>query len=831
MSLVPYEATTPDTRFREVFEQAPISMQLIAASGRTIQVNKAWKTLWQGTFGDELLQLVLDGDYNILTDPQLREKGITSYLERAFSGESVTIPAILYDPRVLGIQAQPRWVTAVAHPIRNAAGDVAEIMLMHEDITDKVQAEEALRDSERRLRFVLDSMQQKIFTTTPAGDVDYLNPAWAVFTGVPVDDLRNWSWVNSVHPDDLDENIQRWRHSVGSGEPYEFENRFRRVDGEYRWHLSRAVPMYDENDRIVMWIGSNTDIHEVKLAESELERRLDAEQRHSAVLAKVARAAKFLHSSLSIEAIAEALVEQVRDILGVHQAVISLTTDTNWSQSINAVSLSDKYAAFKDFVAQPNGTGIYAEVCRTNLPMRFTQDELQSHPAWKAFGGHAAGHPPMRGWLAVPLVGHDGKNLGLIQVSDKEEGDFTAADEAILSQLASVAATGFENARLYASLQEQHRRKDEFLAMLAHELRNPLAPIRAAADLLSIADLNETRIRQTSEVISRQVQHMSSLVDDLLDVSRVTRGLIQLEQVDLDIKRIVSDAVEQVRPLVESKRHELSVLLSAAPAHVMGDHKRLVQILSNLLNNAAKYTTQGGAIHVRTETTDDTVTLTVQDNGIGIAPELQPYVFELFAQAERNSDRSQGGLGIGLALVKSLVELHGGQVRCESQGQGMGSRFIITLPRLVEKERLPHDSNGRAPGATAARKLRILIVDDNVDAAEMLGMFLELGGHEVTMEHRADSALQRARSYKPDVCILDIGLPDVDGNVLAKNLRALPETAQAQLIAVTGYGRDQDRDSTLAAGFNHHLVKPVDTGLLISLLDAAANSIAVDEQL
>ena len=229
---------------------------------------------------------------------------------------------------------------------------------------------------------------------------------------------------------------------------------------------------------------------------------------------------------------------------------------------------------------------------------------------------------------------------------------------------------------------EQHRRKDEFLAMLAHELRNPLAPIRAAADLLAIANLGEERIRQTSAVISRQVQHMSSLVDDLLDISRVTRGLIELAGTDLDIKRVVADAVEQVRPLVEARLHELTVISPAEPAHVMGDHKRLVQILANILNNAVKYTQRGGRIRVKTETTDEHVLLSVEDNGAGVPLALQPYVFELFSQAARSSDRAQGGLGIGLALVKSLVGLHGGQVTCHSDGPGAGSRFTVTLPRM-----------------------------------------------------------------------------------------------------------------------------------------------------
>jgi PAS domain S-box-containing protein len=944
----PSSLPASQARFREVFEQAPISMQLVALGGRTLQVNRAWEALWQGTFGDDLKSFVLDGDYNLLTDPQLEAKGVTPFLRRAFAGESVRIPAILYDPNELGIRAKQRWVSAVAHPLRDEHGNIVEIMLMHEDITDRREAEETLRSSEERfrslvtatsqivwtcdaqgmviedspswrkftgqsyeqwkgfgwldavhpgdraqveramtasvaaelvyeteyrlrradgeyrftavravplrhadgsirewvgantdvtdqrraeqalrqnearMRFMLDSMHQKIFTATPAGQSDYLNPVWSSYSGLPHEDIRRGDWVRFIHPDDVDFSLATWQQAIACGTPLHLEHRFRRADGEYRWHLTRGRPLRDESGDIVMWIGSSTDIDEVKSAEAEMARRLEVERRHAAVLAKVAAASHTLHTSRSVDDIARDLVGRVRDLLEVHQAVISLSADENWAQSINEVSLSDKYARWRGYAVAPTGAGIYAEVCRTNKPMRLTQDELLRHPAFSHFGEHEPHHPALRGWLAVPLVGHDGRNLGLLQASDKYDGDFTAEDEAILTQLAAIASTGFENARLYASLQDQHRRKDEFLAMLAHELRNPLAPIRAAADLLSFAPVGEHAVRQTSAVISRQVKHMSSLVDDLLDVSRVTRGLIELATANLDIKRVVADAVEQVRPLVEAKRHELTVTLSAEPAHVSGDHKRLVQILTNILNNAAKYTPAGGAIHVRTETTERDVVVSVQDNGIGIAPELQPDVFNLFAQAERSSDRSQGGLGIGLALVRSLAGLHGGTVACHSDGAGSGSRFVVTLPRLSEAARRAQDKPDDGGHPAAPQRLRILVVDDNVDAAQMLAMYLEAAGHELLVEHLAVPALERALRERPDVCLLDLGLPDMDGNALARRLREQPEMAGATLVAVSGYGSERDKEKALASGFHHHLVKPVDTAALGALLAAAA---------
>jgi signal transduction histidine kinase len=285
----------------------------------------------------------------------------------------------------------------------------------------------------------------------------------------------------------------------------------------------------------------------------------------------------------------------------------------------------------------------------------------------------------MRGWLAVPLIDRKGKNIGLIQASDKYEGDFTDQDEAILVQLASIAANGFENARLYSSLKEQDRRKDEFLAMLAHELRNPLAPIASAAELLKISTLDEARVRRSSEVISRQVKHMTSLVDDLLDISRVTRGLIQLEHVVVDIGATIRSAVEQSRPLIEAREHVLAIEPAPGEIQVMGDPNRLVQVVANLLNNAAKYTPRGGRILLAVARAASIVHIRVQDNGIGIGQGLLPQVFDLFTQAERTPDRSQGGLGIGLALVKNVVTLHGGTVTADSSGPGTGSVFTVSL--------------------------------------------------------------------------------------------------------------------------------------------------------
>jgi PAS domain S-box-containing protein len=375
-----------------------------------------------------------------------------------------------------------------------------------------------------------------------------------------------------------------------------------------------------------------------------------------------------------------------------------------------------------------------------------------------------------------------------------------------------------ERNRATAALHEADRRKDEFLAMLAHELRNPIAPISMAAQLLMGAPDDEARVRQISQVIARQVSHMVSLVDDLLDVSRVTRGLVALEQHALDLNALLADAVEQVRPLMEARRHTLLVQPAAEPACICADRLRIVQIAANLLNNAAKYTPEGGHVTLSVRLLPQHVELRVSDNGIGIAPELLPRVFDLFTQAERSPDRAQGGLGLGLALVRSLTELHNGSVSADSGGPGQGSVFSVRLPRLdiapVDACAMPREQLAARP----ARPLRILLVDDNVDAADTLAAYLGGLGNEVEVRHDARNALALLEAGLPDVCVFDIGLPEIDGYALARRVRALPGGRACRLLALSGYGQDRDQDEARQVGFDQYFVKPVDTARLAALL-------------
>jgi PAS domain S-box-containing protein len=376
--------------------------------------------------------------------------------------------------------------------------------------------------------------------------------------------------------------------------------------------------------------------------------------------------------------------------------------------------------------------------------------------------------------------------------------------------------------RAEQDLRDANRRKDEFLAMLAHELRNPLAPITTGAQLLELFAHDENRVRQASKIISRQAAHMVDLVDDLLDVSRVTRGLIELQKEHIDIKSVLANAVEQARPLIESRNHEFTTRMASPHVFVHGDRTRLVQAISNLLNNAAKYTPAGGQILLALSVDESRVKVCVTDSGVGIASELLPKVFDLFTQGERSPDRAQGGLGLGLALVKSIVAMHGGEVDAASGGPGTGSTFTISLPCSIQEEQAPSAAASLHVQDRAVQSAKVMIVDDNIDAATSLGALLDAFGYQAVVKHDAQAALLAAPETAADVYILDIGLPDLDGYELARRLRARPEGAQATLIALTGYGQPNDRSMGKTAGFDHYLVKPVDIETLAQLLANAA---------
>ena len=390
-------------------------------------------------------------------------------------------------------------------------------------------------------------------------------------------------------------------------------------------------------------------------------------------------------------------------------------------------------------------------------------------------------------------------------------------EQRVADRTAELEASTLKQTELADRLRDADRRKDEFLALLAHELRNPLAPVHNALEIMRKKQIQDAELQWCYGVIERQARQLTRLVDDLLDVSRITQGKIKLRTEPLDLVVVVHDAVEMSRPLIDTERHDLRLDLPARPLLLNGDAARLTQVVANLLNNAAKYQAAGGTITVRVARDADSAVITVTDGGMGIAPDMLDQVFELFTQGERAPDRAQGGLGIGLSLVRKLAEMHGGQVSASSKGPGHGSEFVVRLPcPSASAEAVPsRDAAGTMPTPFAPR--RILVVDDNHDAAETLATLLRLHGHDVLVAHEGETALELAAAHDPAVLLLDIGLPGMDGYEVCRRIRERGNAA-VRIIAMSGYGQDRDRQRSKEAGFDTHTVKPVELGELMRLL-------------
>ncbi len=624
-----------------------------------------------------------------------------------------------------------------------------------------------LHQTNQQLKYILDSMPQTVATTDPDGEVTYYNPQINEYTGLSFEQIRGSGWAQFVHPEDVEEHVRQWKHCIATGEKFEFASRFRRFDGEYRWHFSRALPMRDAAGSIVMWVGTNTDIHDMKQARTALQ---ITEVRY------------------------RRLFEAAKDGILILDFVTGRIVDANPFMS--------------DLLGYPHEAFLGKELWEIGL----FKDRAANEAAVRALQDS--------GYLRyehLPLESNTGNAVEVEIVANAyREGDH----QVIQCNVRDIT----ERNRLEKLLQSQatelanlHTRKDEFLAMLSHELRSPLAPIANAVQLLSLQQDTETRIQQQARnIIERQLGKLQHLVDDLLEVSRITSGRVQLRLEWVSVSGVAEGAVETIRPLMEQRRQELSVSLPIEPIWLHADASRLEQVVVNLLTNATKFTDEGGHIWLTVQKERDECVIRVRDSGVGIAPTLLPHVFDLFTQAERSLDRSQGGLGIGLALVQSLTALHGGTVDACSK-PGDGSEFIVRLPLLPENS--PQSADIAIKADQASRELRVLVVDDNEDTVLGFAMLLKANGHEARTAHNGIAAVQLADVFRPHVIMLDIGLPGLNGYEVARQIRQQPYGKDIMLIALTGYGQDSDREASTEAGFDHHLVKPARFDQLLQILN------------
>jgi PAS domain S-box-containing protein len=744
-------------------------------------------------------------------------------------GEGEVLPELKYDIRRPahegGTFEERYWQTSVT-PARNNKGEVEWILCRTEDVTARVRSEREMEDARSRMEATLGSADVGTWIWDVASNRVTADRNLARLFGVDAQSAEGGPlehYTQHIHEDDRARVASAIEEAMHEGRRFDTEYRIRQPDQSIRWVAARGWAERDADDVVRRFPGVVIDITDRKRAEEDA-------LRHSRQLKELAGISTRLNAAHDVTSVLGIVTEEARILVGAQRAVTSLMPAQPLEQPVTVVSqLENARSAVGSFRSVAETPALLSLAERLHAPLLVTRDEAARSPDLHDPAAAELGlRDAVVSWLAAPLVGRSTRRLGVIHLANKAESDFTAHDAALLAQLAQIAAVAIENARLYEELREKDQRKDEFLAMLAHELRNPLAAIRNAVALGSDQEAKAEEIEWSMEVINRQMRQLSRLIDDLLDVSRITQGKVQLRREPIDAARVLQSAVDAVQGLMEEREHELTVSFRPGTLHVEADPTRLEQIIVNLLTNAARYTEKGGEISLRAKLEDGQVVVRIKDNGIGIPPEKLPLMFELFAQGDRTLARSEGGLGIGLTIVRSLAELHGGSVEAHSEGLGQGSEFILRLPAIsnargsestLARPDKKASAAGRNPPRPAPTRRRVLIVDDNADSAHGTAKILRRQGHDVQIVFDGPGALAAAQEYQPGYVLLDIGLPGMDGYEVAQRLRADETLRDATLIAVSGYGQDSDRRRSREAGFDSHLVKPVDPEELLALLN------------
>lgn len=788
-------------RLAEVFQRAPSFMAVLRGPDHVFE-----------RANDRYYQLV--GLRDILGKPvrealpEVEDQGFLTLLDGVYqTGEPfVGTEVPIHLRRGAGHAPELRHVDFVYQAIRDPGGVVTGILAQGIDVTERKRAEEEVRVKDERLKLLVENIKDyAVVIADREGTILEWGGGAERITGFSASDANGQKTHLLFTPEDRI-----------AGRP-ESEIRKAAEEGraeDRRWHLKKdgsrffadgvMVALYDDREKLRGFGKVFKDATGEELAKKS---RL----RHIKQLKTLADVSSRLNAVHDLGSVLGVLTEEGRTLIGAHQAVTTIAAEGAAGQ---VVSLSDACRAGESAAIPRGRSAIYAAVTAEAKPVRLTQEDLQALPAWEGFRAFAEDPPPMRGLLAVPILGRHGGSLGVIQLSDKYAGDFSDVDEAVLLQLAQMAGVAIENTQLYQALRDADQNKDEFLAMLAHELRNPLAPMRNALAILDQRGSQTEAAIRLRDVLTRQTSHLSRLVDDLLDMARITSGKVTLRREPVELARVIAQAVETSRPLIDAKRHALSVDMAAEPVWLEADPVRLAQVFANLLNNAAKYTDEGGRIRVNVARDGDEAVIHIQDNGIGLTPEMLPRVFDLFTQVSTGIARTAGGLGIGLTLVRRLVELHGGSVSVTSHGAGTGSDFVVRLP-IAAQLRATGEHRDVAPHGASKR---VLIVDDNLDALDMMSMLLEMYGHIVETAADGIKAIEVARTFRPEVMFLDLGLPGRDGYEVARILRQEFPKGTLLLVALSGYGRDEDRRRTRETGFDEHLVKPVDPDVLEGVL-------------
>jgi len=805
-----------ELRFRTLIEQSPLSIQILSPQGRTLQVNRAWEELWSLTLEDL-------SHYNLLQDEQLVTKEVMPYIQKGFAGEATAIPPILYKPEQTIHQGRDRWVQAFIYPVKDNVGTIREVVLIHEDITDKKQSEEALRESEQRFRVMANTAPVMIWMSGIDKLCDYFNKGWLDFTGKTWEQEIGNGWAEGVHPEDVQRCLDIYNTAFDAHQEFQMEYRLRRFDGEYRWILDTGIPRFTPNGSFVGYIGSGIDITERKQSEEEIAKLNQSLERHvkelqtlvevipigigiaedseckriiiNPTLAKQLRISPDVNASLSApspekptsfkvyregrELSTEELPMQYSAAKGVEVPDVEIDIVHKDGQTIK---LLQSAAPLFDEQGQPRGcictflditerkrteealrflaeastllvaslnyettldslarltVSSLADVCVIDiveengairrlavahvdptkeelaheLIQRYPPDPQGSHPVIKALRTgkpvivpkipesllvsntrnaehlqivHELGY---KSFMTMPLLAR-GRTLGTISLISTQSGRcYDSADLDLAEELARRAALAIDNARLYRvseaarrSAQEANRLKDEFLAALSHELRTPLNSVLGWTSLLRTRKFDEARTARVLETLERNAKSLEIIIKDILDVSRLIKGKLHLNAAVCELVSVIEAATDTMRPAAQAKAIQIESFLDPSAGSVWGDPDRLHQVMWNLLSNAVKFTPTGGRVEVRLERINSQVQIRVTDTGKGISPEFLPYVFDRFRQGDGSITKSYGGLGLGLTIVRDLVELHGGTVWADSPGEGQGATFTVELP-------------------------------------------------------------------------------------------------------------------------------------------------------
>ena len=695
------------------------------------------------------------------------------------------------------------------------------------------RAREALRLSQLELRALANSMPQLAWIAEQDGTMVWYNQRWYDYTGTTPEQMSGDGWKRVFAPDCLDAMRQRWEESHANGTPFELEVPIRSAGGEFRWFLTRANPVHGVGGEVLRWFGTSTDVDQVKRVQEAL-------RDETAVLELLNRSGSALASTRDLQPLLQEVTDAATNLSGARfGALFYHDFGADGSELMKHTLSRGAPASFAAF-AQPRATALIGPDMRGEGAVR-SNDVLED----PGFGPHPPdnglppGHPPVRSYLAVPVALASGTTIGCLFFGHPEPDMFTERTERIIGGIAAQAAVAIDNARLYEASQQaaaerkvlldSERRaraeaertsqlKDEFLATLSHELRTPLTAILGWAQVLRRGIRDQADLHRGLQTIERNARAQAQLIDDLLDMSSITSGNVRLDMQPLAPAAIVNAAIDTVRPAAEARQIAIETEFAPAPGMLSGDANRLQQIVWNLLTNALKFTPPGGKVKVGVRRDGDQIAISVRDSGIGITPGFLDHVFERFRQADATTTRKHGGLGLGLSIVKHLVEQHGGTVSADSEGEGHGACFILRLPCHGGLDHPPADS---APARAAVHDLsglQVLVVDDEDDARELIQRILTDCNADVLTAATAIEALNLLQHARPDLLVSDLGMPELDGHGLLDRIRALGPARGGDLpaIALTAFARSEDRLKALASGFLTHISKPVEPDELIT---------------